>query len=210
MTFHEKLGILDIPTDELTHEPSFFRGVGQPPSRLATAPWLENPTGGFSEPRSWLAVNSWHTSNPVVWRFSWDIYQKKQGICPLPCLIFDDFGVNQILLRKAVLKSADHFRGPFGDLLLVGSGHLHRCLHWQHGKTCGHAEDDIDLSCLKDATKKNVFKPVHMPGTCQLSGIFDAICLIALLVFVDVAMFEQDTQCSWCFAGSTVCLLFRC
>ena len=60
---------------------------------------------------------------------------KKQGICPLPWLIFDNFGVNQILLRKAVLKSADHFRGPFGDLLLVGSGHLHRCLHWRRGKT---------------------------------------------------------------------------
>jgi hypothetical protein len=61
--------------------------------------------------------------------------KKKQGICPLPWLIFDNFGVNQILLRKAVLKSADHFRGPFGDLLLVGSGHLHRCLHWRRGKT---------------------------------------------------------------------------
>jgi hypothetical protein len=32
MTFHEKLGILQIPTDELI----FFRGVGIPPTSFGT------------------------------------------------------------------------------------------------------------------------------------------------------------------------------
>ena len=70
MTFQKQLEILQIPTDELT--PSFFRGVGlKPPTRFGNSSVAEKSRS--------LEVLMGHLS------------KKNKGICPLPCLMFDDF-----------------------------------------------------------------------------------------------------------------------